>query len=528
MAQPAQSARAAGKVSVAVFLSRILGLVRDQVFAHLFGAGLYNDAWLVAFRIPNLLRDLFAEGALSAAFVPTFTEFLHKKGRTEAWVLANLVLSALLVLLGGFALLLPFVAEPLVYVLAAGFAEVPGKLEITSNLVRILSPFLMLVAMASVGMAILNTFNHFFLPALAPALFNLAVIGGGLVLAPQFERWGILPIYAMGVGALLGGVLQYLVQLPLMRQHGFRFQFRLAWRHEGLRKIGRLIAPAIMGVSAVQINVLVNTQIASFLQENGPVSWLSYAFRIIYLPIGLFGVAVGVVNLRDVSVFAARESWDELKETVANSIKLISIMAVPSSVGLIILAGPIVEVLFERGGFTSTDTLYTAYALICYSLGLFAYSCMKVYVPTFYALNDTRTPVRISLIAVFSNLFINLILVFAVLPQGYRFVGLALGTSVSVTLSYFLLARSFYQRLGSLRRYQVIPTLLKAVAAAAVMGILVWLLNRFFQELWGEMDSWQVLVSLMTSILVGIISYFGCCHVMHVKEIRILWAWVKH
>jgi putative peptidoglycan lipid II flippase len=528
MAQPAESARAAGKVSIAVFLSRILGLVRDQVFANLFGAGLYNDAWLVAFRIPNLLRDLFAEGALSAAFVPTFTEFLHKKGRAEAWVLANLVLSALLVLLGGFALLLPFIAEPLVYLLAAGFAEVPGKVEITSNLVRILSPFLMLVAMASVGMAILNTFNHFFIPALAPALFNVAVIGAGLFLAPQFERWEILPIYAMGVGALLGGVLQYLFQLPLMRRHGYHFEFRLALRHEGVRKISRLIAPAIIGVSAVQINVLVNTQIASFLQENGPVSWLSYAFRLIYLPIGLFGVAVGVVNLREVSVFAARENWEELKETVANSIKLISIMAVPSSVGLIILAVPVVDVLFERGGFTATDTLYTAYALICYSLGLFAYSGMKVYVPTFYALNDTRTPVRISIIAVLSNLFISLILVFFVLPEGYRFVGLALGTALSVTLSYILLARNFRQRLGSLQTYQVIPTFLKTVVAAVIMGLLVFLLNRYFSGLWEEMNLWQELISLAACILAGILSYFGCCRLMRVEETRFLTSWLKN
>lgn len=527
MTQPAQSARAAGKVSIAVFLSRILGLVRDQVFASLFGAGLYNDAWLVAFRIPNLFRDLFAEGALSAAFVPTFTEFLHKKNRAETWLLANLVVSGLLVFLGGFALLLPFIAEPLVYVLAAGFAEVPGKVEVTSTLIKILSPFLLLMALSSVGMAILNAFNHFFLPALAPAFFNIAVIGSGLFLAPELERWGILPIYAMGIGALLGGVFQCLVQLPLMYQHGYHFQFRLALRHEGVRKIGWLIAPAIVGVSAVQINVLVNTQIASFLQENGPVSWLSYAFRIIYLPIGLFGVAVGVVNLREVSVFAAQGNLEELKETVANSIKLISIMAVPSSVGLMVLAIPIVDVLFERGGFTAVDTLHTGYAVSCYALGLFAYSCMKVYVPTFYALNDTRTPVRISMIAVLSNLGINLVLVFFVLPEGYRFVGLAFGTALSVTLSYVLLARSFGRRLGSLHAYAVIPTFLKTVVAAVIMGILIFFLNQYFHKLWKEMDFWQELISLGACVFVGVVSYFGCCRLMRIKEIRFILRWLK-
>lgn len=518
MAQAARSARAAGKVSIAVFVSRILGLVRDQVFAKLFGAGLYNDAWLVAFRIPNLLRDLFAEGALSAAFVPTFTDFLHKKGRTEAWILANLVLSALLVLLGGLALALSIFSESFVYLLAAGFADVPGKVEITADLLKILSPFLMLIAMASVGMAILNTLNHFFIPALAPALFNLALIGAGFFLVPQFEQWGILPIHAMGVGGLVGGLLQYGMQLPLMRQHGYRFRFHIDLAHEGVRRIARLIAPAILGVSAVQINVLVNTQIASFLQDNGPVSWLSYAFRIIYLPIGLFGVAVGVVNLRDVSLLATQEKWEELKETVANSIKLISLLAIPSAVGLMVLAVPIVHVLFERGGFTPADTLYTAYAVIFYSLGLFAYSCLKVYVPTFYALDDTRTPVRISMMAVVSNLFFNLILVFFILPAEYAYVGLAFGTALSVTLSSIWLARSLQSRLGSLQDYRVIPTFLKTVAAAVVMGLAVYFLNRFFEGFWMEMDLWQELVALISCILMGMAVYFGCCLLLRVEE----------
>ncbi|MFQ5929985.1 MAG: murein biosynthesis integral membrane protein MurJ [Acidobacteriota bacterium] len=527
MAQPALAARAVGKVSFAVFISRILGLVRDQVFAKLFGAGFYNDAWLVAFRIPNLLRDLVAEGALSSAFVPTFTEFLYKRGRSEAWLLANLVLSGLLILLGGFTLVLLIFPESFVYLLAAGFADVPGKVEVTSHLLRILSPFLMLIAMASVAMGILNTLNYFFIPALAPALFNVAVIFSGFFLAPQFEKWGILPIHAMAVGALLGGLLQYCVQVPLLRKQGYRFQLRLDVKHEGVRKIARLIAPAIVGVSAVQINILVNTQIASFLQANGPVSWLSYAFRIVYLPIGLFGVAVGVVNLRDVSLFAAQENWDELKETVANSIKLVSIMAIPSTIGLMVLAVPVVHVLFERGDFTPGDTLHTAYALIFYSLGLFAYSCMKIYVPTFYALGDTRTPVRISLMAVASNLSINLILVFLILPQEYRYVGLALGTALSVTLSNALLARSFKHKLGVLRDYRVMPTFLKTLGAAAVMGAIVYLLNQFFQKHWGEMGLLQEIVALAVCISVGILVYFGCCRLLRIEETRYLFHRLK-
>ena len=522
MDQPVRTAKAAGRVSFAVLVSRILGLVRDQVFAKLFGAGLYNDAWLVAFRIPNLLRDLFAEGALSSAFIPTFTDFLHRKGKAEAWLLANLVMSGLMILLGLFTVVLLIVPEWFVYLLAAGFSDVPGKAELTATLVRILSPFLVLVAMASVAMGVLNTFNHFFIPALAPALFNVAVIVCGLFLAPQFEKWGVQPIHAMAVGGVAGGVLQYAIQLPLLWRQGYRFHFRFNFAHPGVFKIARLMAPVVLGVSAVQINVLVNTQIASFLEENGPVSWLSYAFRIIYLPIGLFGVAVGVVNLREVSVFAARNDWTQFKKTVADSIKLVSLMAVPSTVGLMVLAVPIVAVLFERGDFTRRDTLHTAYALVCYSLGLFAYSCMKIYVPTFYALNDTRTPVRISLIAVASNLSLNLLLVFVVLPHEYRYTGLAMGTALSVTLSNILLAKSFRARLGGLGGHGVPSTLLKTITAALVMGGVVFLVNQFFQSQWDGMSGLQEIASLTFCIVVGVVVYLVCCRVLRVEEMQLV------
>ncbi|UCF36179.1 MAG: murein biosynthesis integral membrane protein MurJ, partial [Acidobacteriota bacterium] len=400
MSKGGRSAKAAGKVSLAILISRVLGLVREQFFAKLFGASLYNDAWLVALRLPNLMRDLFAEGALSSAFVPTFTSHLKSGGRSEAWHLANLVVTALMILLGLVTVVLFLFSEFFVHGLAAGFAEVPGKVAITSTLIKILSPFLLFVALASVAMGVLNTLNHYFIPALAPALFNLTIILFAIFAAPAFEARGILPIYAMGFGALAGGLLQYAIQVPLLRKEGFRFRFSIDFKHPGIRRILRLLGPAIVGVSAVQINVLVNTQLASFLQDNGPVSWLSYAFRIIYLPIGLFGVAVGIVNLKEVSSHAARKEFNELKETVANSLKLVAFLAVPSTVGLVVLANPIVDVLFERGDFLARDTEFTSYALMAYSLGLFAYSCLKVYVPTFYALNDTRTPVRISLTAV--------------------------------------------------------------------------------------------------------------------------------
>ncbi|MGH9340334.1 MAG: murein biosynthesis integral membrane protein MurJ [Acidobacteriota bacterium] len=525
MARRTQSVRAAGKVSVAVFISRILGLVREQVFAGLFGAGLYVDAWNVAFRIPNLLRDLFAEGALSSAFVPTFTDFLRRKGQSDAWLLANVVVSSLLVLLGGVGLALLLFPEVFVMLIASGFTEVPGKVEVTSVLIRILAPFLMFVATASVAMGVLNTLNHYFIPALAPAFFNVAVILAGFFLAPRFEDAGILPIYAMGVGAVMGGFLQFAVQWPVLRSQGYRFRFDLSFQHEGVRRIARLIGPALIGVSAVQVNVLVNTQLASYL-GNGPVAWLNYAFRIIYLPIGLFGVAVGIVNLREVSAYAAQEKWDDFKETVANSIKLISFMAIPSTVGLFVLAIPIVDVLFERGGFTPGDTLATAYAVMLYSLGLFAYSNIKVYVPTFYALDDTRTPVRISIVSVITGIVVNLVLVLT-LPAHYKYLGLAFGTALSVSINNTLLARNFRKKLGSLSSYRVAANVYKVMAAAAVMGLVVFFTHQFFLDLWPEMGLIRELIDLGISICLGGLVYLALCAALGVEEIRHIFARIR-
>lgn len=521
MSDGRRSARAAGKVSTAILISRILGLVRDQFFAKLFGAGLYNDAWLVALRLPNILRDLFAEGALSAAFVPTFTSYLKNKGRQDAWQLANLVLSALMVLLGLFTLILLYFSDSFVHLLAAGFSEVPGKVEITATLIKILSPFLLLVAMASVAMGMLNTLNHFFLPALAPAVFNVSLIVAAIFLVPQFEEQGILPIYAMGVGAVVGGLLQFGVQIPLLRKEGFRFRPEIDLHHAGFRRLARLIGPAIVGVSAVQINVLVNTQIASFLQDNGPVSWLSFAFRIMYLPIGLFGVAVGIVNLKEVSALAATKSMRELKGTVANSLKLVGFLAIPSTVGLLLLAEPIVGVLFERGSFTPADTRFTSYALMAYGLGLFAYSSIKVYVPTFYALNDTRTPVRNTLVAVVTNVAANLTLIM-ILPQGYRFIGLALGTSLSVTLNSSLLAMHFKRRMGSMREFGIAASLWKTAWAALLMGGAVLLLNRYVHLNWENMKLLSDIASLLVSIGGGGLVYFLASWILKVEELRYL------
>ncbi len=525
MTRRIQSARAAGTVSFAVSISRIMGLAREQVLAHFFGANLYSDAFRVAFRIPNLLRDLFAEGALSSAFVPTFTEYLRKRGKEDAWLLGNLVVNGLMVILGLFALALVLFPNVFVFVMAGGFRDIPGKFEITTDLLRILSPFLMFIAMASVAMGMLNTLNHFFLPALAPALFNFATILAAIFLIPAFNRFGVLPIYAMAIGALGGGILQFVVQLPVLWRHGYRYRFRVSFKDEGVRRIARLIGPAVIGISAVQLNVLVNTQLASQISYTGPISWLEVAFRIIYLPVGLFGVSVGVVNLREVSVHAVEEKWEDLKETVANSLKLTALVSLPSTFGLMVLAHPIVRVLFQHGKFTPADTQWTAYALMVYSIGLTAYSTVKTYVPTFYALKDVRTPVRVSVTAVAINIVLNLTLM-AVLPLRYKYLGLAFGTSTSVMLNSMLLGRGFRRRLGSLEAYAVRAAFLKAGAASAIMAVCVYFLHQRIDSFLRD-TLFQEAIALVISISAAIVIYFGLAHLFHVEEVRMITARVR-
>jgi putative peptidoglycan lipid II flippase len=521
MSKGKTAARAAGKVSVAVMASRILGLVRDQFFAGLFGAGLYNDAWLVALRIPNMLRDLFAEGALSAAFVPTFTKFLKGEGRKEAFYLANLVMGSLMVLLGILTLFLFFFSDFFVSLLAAGFSGVEGKVEVTSTLVKIVSPFLMLLALASVAAGMLNTLDHFFIPALAPAIYNVSLILAAIFLVPRFEANGFIPIYAMGCGALIGGFLQYGILLYVLKKEGYSPRLRLSLSHPGIRKIAKLIGPAIIGVSAVQLSVLINTQIASFLDENGPVSWLSYAFRIFYLPIGLFGVAVGVVNLRDVSAHAVAGHFEELKETVANSVKMVVFMAIPATIGLLLLARPIVDVLFERGGFTAADTVFTSYAVMGYAIGLVAYSANKVFVPTYYAIGDTRTPVKISLLAVAGNVLMCILLVL-VLPDEIRFVGLAAATSFSALLNTALLVMGLTRKLGSFAEYQIKETLIRIVFLSLVMGLTVFLLQHWIDQWMGDMNLFSEIWTLAVVVGSGILVYFTGAYLLRIKEFSYL------
>ena len=450
-------------------MSRVLGLVREQVQSYYFGAGLVTDAFLAAFRIPNLLRDLFAEGALSSAFVPTFTGVKEREGPEAAWKLANRVFTVLTVILAVVTVAILAFAPWIMRVYAAGFSA--EKLALSVTMTRILAPFLLAVAVASVAMGVLNTYGRFFVPALAPALLNVAAIGGVIVLSPLFVKIGWPAGLSLAIGAMVGGALQFGVQLPSMRKLGFRFRWDWAPSDPGLKRIAWLMLPATIGQAATQINFLVDTWLAS-RYGNGPITWLSLAFRLIQLPIGLFGVAIGMANLARVSRDAALGDRPALRANLAGALRAAALLSLPATAGLVALREPIIGVIFEHGRFDHTSTLNTAAALLCYALGLYAYAVTKIQVPTFYALGDTRLPVIGSTAAVAAKLAANGLFV-ALLPSiGVDpFLGLALSTSIAAWTNFSILGVGLKRRAGALSGRGVVRATLSMAALSLVMGV---------------------------------------------------------
>ena len=390
-----QLARSAGVIGAATMTSRVLGLMRDQVLAFLFGAGDQMDAYNIAFRIPNLVRDLFAEGAMSAAFVPTFTRTLTTEGRARAWRLGNFVVNALLLATGVIVAAGMVFAAPIATAFASAYAEVPGKLELTISLTRVMFPFLALVAVATALMGMLNSLHRFFIPAVSPAMFNVGSIVCTIGLAPVMPLLGWPVIMAPAIGVLVGGFGQMAVQWPSLRREGYRYRPELDIGDEGLRRVLALMGPGVVGLAAVQINLFVNSILATG-EGTSAVSALSYAFRLMYMPIGIFGVSIATAVVPVLSRQAARSDAAGMRETVSNGLRMMLMLNVPATIGLMVLATPIVALIFEHGAFTPAHTAATAAALAFYAPGLVGYSAVKIAVPSFYALRDSRTPAIVS------------------------------------------------------------------------------------------------------------------------------------
>ncbi len=430
--------RAAGVVSLAVMGSRVFGLVRELVFAALFGAGKLLDAYLAAFQIPNLLRDLFAEGALSTAFTTVFAKTWEEQGKAKAFSLANHLLAILILALSAVCLAGMLTAPLLVEMTSFGFHSVPGKFELTVRLTRVLFPFILFVALASVAMGILNAGGIFGLPASASTAFNIVSVVLGVFFAytlepqrdPGHPSFGEAAVFGVCFGVLLGGLAQLLIQVPAFRRIGYDWRWNLDLKDPKLREIWRLMVPSIIAGSAVQVNVLINGMFAS--EINGGRSWLNCAFRLMQFPIGVFGVAIATVTLPTVSRQHARADLDSFRRTLRHSLRLGFFYTVPAAIGLAVLSEPLIRLIYQHGRFSSWDTQQTAAALEAYTLGLAGYAGIKILAPCFYALDSPGIPLRVSLFGIGLNLLLNFLLV-KVLAFGH--VGLALTTSLVALLN---------------------------------------------------------------------------------------------
>jgi putative peptidoglycan lipid II flippase len=514
-------ARHAGTISLAVMASRVLGLVRDQVFAIFFGAGFHFDAFLTAFRIPNLLRDLFAEGALSAAFVTTFSQVLATKGEKEAIRLSNRIATLMILVIAAISIIGWWQAPAIVQLLAPGFYDVPGKAELTITLTRIMIPFLLLVALAAQAMGVLNARGRFGIPALASAFFNVGSIVGGLLLGFVVgPALGLSAIEGMAYGTLIGGFLQFAVQWPSLVRTGFSYRPMISLRDPGVRQIFSLMGPAIIGTAAVQVNVFVNTNFASSIIDpatgavaNGPVSWLSYAFRFMQFPIGVFGVAIATASLPSLSRSSAQTNYDEFRNTLAHSLALVFLLCVPSAVGLAVLGRPIIALIFEHGRFTAFDTIQTGDALAAYAVGLAGYAAVKVLSPAFYALGDARTPMFISLGSITVNYAMNYLLVG---PFGH--IGLAFSTSAVALVNFFLLGFLMRRRVGRLEGNRLGLKLARICAASIPMAAVAWLVSEFSAGLPLTGIALR-LVRVSAAITLAAVTFYFACKLLRIEEL---------
>src|SRR6266498_1929959 len=470
------STRAAGVVGLAILSSRVLGLIRETVFAGLFGAGRNLDAFLMAFRLPNLLRDLFAEGALSTAFITTFSKKIAVEGDESAWRLANKVATLTAIFMSAVTLLGIVFAPQLVDLLTWGSWS-PDKTALTILLTRIMWPFMLLVSLAALVMGMLNAKHIFGPPAMASSYFNLGSIIGGVAIGWWLDpHFGSLSLVGLAIGTLIGGAWKFVGQFPSLRRVGYKYHTDFLWRDEGVRTVLTLMGPAVIAASAVQVNVLINSGFAASL-GNGPVSWLNIAFRLMQLPLGLFGAAIG----------------------------------------LAMFASPIISVIYQHGRFNAEMTRETAGALEFYAVGLVSYAVLRVLTPAFYAIGKRYTPMIISFLAIGANLFLNWLFTFR-LGWGHR--GLAFSTSLVATINFLLLYALMRRHVRRLETRQLLIGLGKMCLAGALLALIGWAANYWWLGAWAQLRFFPKLCELLIAIALGAAAFFGCAFLLRVKEVQ--------
>lgn len=499
--------KAAGVIGVATFSSRILGFIRDMVLARLFGATPAADAFFVAFRIPSLLRELFAEGSMSSAFIPVFMEYRTMRTKQEVWELASAVFTTLLTVVT-FVTIAGILAAPwLVQLLAPGFQENPDKLALTTLLARVMFPYLLFISLAALAMGILNSVRAFAAPAFSPLFLNLFIIVGALFVSPHLPE----PIIGAAIGVVAGGAAQFAMQLPGLKLRGLLFGFRFEPGHPGLRRIGLLMVPSLVGLSVTQINLTVSTVLGSFF-TGGP-TYLFYGMRLIQFPLGIFGVALATAILPTLSAQAARGALDELRTTLGFGLRLILFIMVPAMLGLILLRTPIVHLFFEHGSFTAQDTAETALAVLCYAVGLWAFGGVRIIVAAFYSLQDTKTPAISAGIAVAANILFSLLLMS---PLGAA--GLALATALAAMVNGGILVAVLNRRLGGVEWGSVARSSLRVVVACVPMVIACWWVAG--AQVWTHPADW-IAKSIMLVVAIGlsVSGYLGTHAVLRSEEL---------
>lgn len=500
---------AAGVIAFFTLLSRILGLVRDMVMATIFGSGMAADAFFVALRIPNLLRRLFAEGSLTIAFIPVFTEYLTLKSREDAFDLARIVFTILSLILVVVTVLGVLFAPFIVKIQAFGFGSSGIKYDLTVLLTRLTFPYIFLIGIVAFFMGVLNSLRHFAAPAAAPILLNVGIIGAACFISPHCAE----PIVGVAIGVILGGVLQVALQIPWVYGAGLKLFPKWQPFHPAVKRIGYLMLPAVFGSAVYQFNQFIGTLLASFLKE-GSVSWLYYADRLVQFPLGIFAIAIATAALPTLSADAARKDHAQFQKTLDHGLCLVFFIALPAMAGLLILGKPIVELLFERGAFNAEASHMTTDALICYSYGLWAFSGMRVLIAAFYALQDTKTPVKIAIISLGVNVIASLVLM-----GPMKHAGLALALSVASAVQFGLLAFFLRKKGLFMHAAPVLKSVSKSVAATLVMGVLVFSCrNQWFYTTATQPLSEKIL-SLSTLVFMGIVVYFLIARALGCREI---------
>jgi putative peptidoglycan lipid II flippase len=506
--------RTAGLIGLATMSSRVLGLIRDSAQAWYFGTTHQADAFVVATRLPSALRDLFAEGAMSAAFVPTMSRTLARDGKEAAWRLGSQVVNGLFLVTSLIVVITIIFAEPLTRAFAGPYENVrefPGKLDLTILLARINMPFLSLIAVAAAFMGMLNALRQFTAPAMAPALYNVVFIGCIMIFVPVCAHLGVQPVMALSVGMLLGGVAQAAAQWPALRREGYHHRWILDPRDPGLREVLMLMVPGTLGAAAAQINQLVNTSLAT--GTSGAATALGFAFRLMYLPVGIIGVSAATAATPELARHAAAGEHDAMRKTLSWGLRLILILCVPAAIGLMVLDATIVEVIFERGAFDQQSTQLVATALFFYAPGIIGYSIVKVAAPGFYSLQDTRTPVIVSIVTIVTNLGLTVWL------NGWiGFKGVALGTTIAANVNAGLLLYLLSRRLGGLDGSQIWRTLGKILVASLAMAVAVYFVEAWLHELLPARTWPPGMVRILGSIAAGMLVLAGAAHLLRIEE----------